>query len=614
MTTPSPTTLTPVAETHPDELEQAAADLVAQAGNPTPADDDVQRDGPFKVRLPASLTQEADARTTVVYRATKHATSVDDYEDALLDADLSLYQTTGRLVRVSNNAPVLRVYETQEDGTKRGVSKPVASLCLQNMTATALDDVISRTIRSVTKKVAVGPNGQPGEPTIVPVGVPARVSATILERKGTWKYKTLRGILSCPSIRPDGTLVTAAGYDEATGYYLSKDAAISPEIAKAIDGATEAMARMALYNIRRLFQEFPFFDPETGANNIDPNDKDAQGVSKTVTISESVALADLLSSVSRMAFDVLPAVCVSAPDFGAGKTFLSEIIVYLATGEWPATLFWSTVKEENDKLLASLLQAGLTHVVLDNINGRLFNTLLTQMISSKYPKPRLLGKNETVEREQWMNIHINGVNIAPAEDLERRTLMCLLDPRMEAPKNRKFKQDPRRMVTANRMDYVLCALTILRAYVNAKPDIKVPVLNSFQDWSRLICGALLWLGCPDPVLSQKRVAENDDKKTRHGALMAAMEARYGLGAFVTATQLREDANNPELISRPLREALLAYDAKTEGNNMPSALSIGHAMRKLNGAVLNERYITSGMDSHSKIKSYAIMQNVPLDDE
>jgi putative DNA primase/helicase len=62
----------------------------------------------------------------------------------------------------------------------------------------------------------------------------------------------------------------------------------------------------------------------------------------------------------------------------------------------------------------------------------------------------------------------------------------------------------------------VAALTILRAFhVAGRPVPEgVSPLGSFEDWSLLVRNALIWLGCADPVPSQKNLRKDDPQKAR----------------------------------------------------------------------------------------------------
>ena len=49
---------------------------------------------------------------------------------------------------------------------------------------------------------------------------PLAIAATILARAGEWKFPTIAGVISTPTMRPDGSLLTEPGFDAATRLLL----------------------------------------------------------------------------------------------------------------------------------------------------------------------------------------------------------------------------------------------------------------------------------------------------------------------------------------------------------------------------------------------------------
>jgi putative DNA primase/helicase len=148
----------------------------------------------------------------------------------------------------------------------------------------------------------------------------------------------------------------------------------------------------------------------------------------------------------------------------------------------------------------------------------------------------------------------NGNNLSIAADMARRVLMCGLDARVERPETREFDRDPLEAVRADRGQYVAAALTILRAYVVAgRPRCPKPV-GSYEAWSSLVRGALIWLGCPDPAESMSAVREADPRRLQMLAVMAQWaevigDARSTVAEIIAAAVCRPGGE--------FREALLA---------------------------------------------------------
>ena len=49
---------------------------------------------------------------------------------------------------------------------------------------------------------------------------PINIAATILARVGEWTFPTIAGVITTPTLRPDGSLLAKQGYDDATRLLL----------------------------------------------------------------------------------------------------------------------------------------------------------------------------------------------------------------------------------------------------------------------------------------------------------------------------------------------------------------------------------------------------------
>lgn len=94
-----------------------------------------------------------------------------------------------------------------------------------------------------------------------------------------------------------------------------------------------------------------------------------------------------------------------------------------------------------------------------------------------------------------------GNNITLASDNARRTLVCDLQLKVESPRDRNqdFEvPDLSGFIKAHRPELIVAGLTVLRAYAIQQP-LRMPPLESFEDWSWRVRDALIWLGQEDPV-------------------------------------------------------------------------------------------------------------------
>ena len=98
------------------------------------------------------------------------------------------------------------------------------------------------------------------------------------------------------------------------------------------------------------------------------------------------------------------------------------------------------------------------------------------------------------------------------------------------------------MIRRDRATYVRAALTILRAYIVAgRPKQKRKPLGSYEEWSRLIRDALLWLGEPDPVATMEKVRNEDPQRRNSEEVLNCWLGVQPTGE-ITVKRLLEIAN------------------------------------------------------------------------
>lgn len=315
----------------------------------------------------------------------------------------------------------------------------------------------------------------------------SKVAATILSRDGEWTFPRLAGVITTPTLRPDGTILSKPGYDVATQLLLIDP----PEMPALPPRPSKALASKALARLDSLLDEFPFVDHA----------------------SRSVALSALLTPVCRGAMLVAPMHVTKAPVAGSGKTYIIDLASAMNSGERAPVFSAGKTEEELEKRLVGALLSGQTFISIDNVNGDLGGEFLCQMVERPVVSVRPLGQSMPIKIESRATCFATGNNIRLVDDMTRRVILCSLDPDMERPELRTFKSDPFDKVLENRGLYVAAALTVVRAYVVAGCPNQLSPLASFEDWSRLIRSALVWLGRPDPCDTMAAAREDDPTTT-----------------------------------------------------------------------------------------------------
>ena len=174
-------------------------------------------------------------------------------------------------------------------------------------------------------------------------------------------------------------------------------------------------------------------------------------------------------------------------------------------------------------------------------------------------RTRILGKSEVPEISNGAFLAATGNNLRFGGDVTRRAILCCLDPKCERPETRVFKCNPVAMVKADRPRYVAACLTILRAYHFAGRPSKVPPLGGFEEWSNIVRGALLWLGCADPVETMDAIRQADPRLSDLEALVAQWWCEFGRNQTTVAEVIKKATAQAHCggFERPdLREALL----------------------------------------------------------
>ncbi len=414
-------------------------------------------------------------------------------EDAILGAGEPIYQRGPDLVR-----PVVRDVPASHGRT-------TAAAGLSILSGHALVDVLCG--------VADWERFDARAEDWVRINPPRQVADTLLSRYGRWRVPHIAGVVTTPTMRPDGSILDAPGYDPATRLYHVADPTL--KLHPAVHKPTRADAERALALLSGLLVEFPFVgkaSPDAAAGS---------------TVSGAVALSALLTPVVRGAVPVAPAHAFRANAPGSGKSYLADTSSAIATGRpCPVTSAAPGDEAETEKRLTGLLLAGYPIISLDNVNAELGGDLLCQAIERPLVQVRPLGSSGIVEIESRSTIIATGNNMRVRGDMVRRTLLSDLDAGMERPEERQFKGDPVGTILSDRGRYVSACLIVVRAYMLAGSPGKLPAIASFEAWSALVRSALVWLGCCDPVESMKTARDDDPELTDLGEMLGQWQAVF----------------------------------------------------------------------------------------
>lgn len=446
---------------------------------------------------------------------------VDQAEQALLQADLGLYQRGTFIVRAGT---VLASPSEATIGERRRIIKQGNRVLAEAMTEAARWEKFDRRSEDW-----------------VSIDAPLAVADTYIQRIGRWQLPVLAGLLDAPTLRADGSVLSRPGYDRATGLLLEPGPCRFPEVPL---HAGKEDARAALGLLGGLIADFPFVGP----------------------VDRSVALSAMLTAAIRRSLSTAPLHAFDAPVAGSGKSKLVDIATLIANGRLAAVIAQGRSEEELEKRLGAMLLAGEQVVAIDNCESPLGGDFLCQMLTQQVLRMRVLGHSEVPELPTAALVTATGNNLALVGDMTRRAILCRLDPNCERPELRKFSSDPVATLRADRPKYLIAALTVLRAFHVAGRPAQADPLGSFEEWSNWVRGALIWLGEADPVHSMEAIRADDPRLEAINAVMTQWSANFA-DRNVTVRQIIESASEQrtalgsivpklEFVRPDFREALL----------------------------------------------------------
>lgn len=327
--------------------------------------------------------------------------------------------------------------------------------------------------------------------------------------------KPLDGVITAPTIRTDGSVLDAPGYDEQTRLLFDPMGAEVPAIPLS---PTIEQVRAALETLWHPFQTFPFVD----------------------ALAKGAMLAAILTAVVRQVLPTAPAIAFDAPIQGSGKTLLAKCVGAIALGSapdvWPHTQ--GRDDEETRKRLFTALRTGSKAIVWDNVTGTFDSASMAAFTTADAMIDRILGKSEAIRIPNRAMLILTGNNLSLAGDLPRRVLICRIDPETDQPFARQFDLDPLQWVIDNRIDMAVAACTLIRGRFTHLNEPAPGRLASFEQWDDLVRQRVVWVGrvlmpgaFGDPMDLIKEAQAADPEAETLFALLDALHDAFGQSEF-----------------------------------------------------------------------------------
>lgn len=345
--------------------------------------------------------------------------------------------------------------------------------------------------------------------------------------------RPLAGIIEAPSLRRDGSVITAPGYDRVTGLYLRwRGAPIEvPE------SPTRDDARAAFQRLTDLFADFTF-----------------QGDDDARLVMLSACVAAILTPLARAAIDgPTPAFMWTADAKLAGKSLLASTCGAIVLGRVPSARQYTPDDDEMAKRIAAVALNGLPIWMLDNVKNRIDGGMLELALTSHDTiAARILGHTEDREMPWRSTVYLTGNGATYSDDMSRRLLHIALLSRARVEGVVTASSEARTFRYPELVSHVLDhrpallrdALTILRAHVVAGRPSSGQTLPSYEAWARVVAHAAWWASGTDPQRARPPESASGDTDA---ALRVALawEALFQTARHTLATmraQLKGEAS------------------------------------------------------------------------
>nr|WP_157529416.1 hypothetical protein [Kibdelosporangium sp. MJ126-NF4]CEL23364.1 hypothetical protein [Kibdelosporangium sp. MJ126-NF4]CTQ96900.1 hypothetical protein [Kibdelosporangium sp. MJ126-NF4] len=424
----------------------------------------------------------------------------------------------------------------------------------------------------------------------VPVTPSRGVLSAVLSHRHWPGLPALRGLISAPVLRPDGTLLQDPGYDPATGYYLTT----RTRMQRVPDYPTPAQVDDAVsFLLDKFLADFPWRTPAERANYI------------------ALLVTPLLRPFTRA---LAPFGIVDATMPGSGKTILTSCIGLLV-GQRVLTLPDDDV--ELRKAITTVLADQVGAVVFDNlVEGHIINSaVLARLITERTWTDRRLGSNTAATYPNDRIWLATGNNLRVGGDMASRSVWVRLDPDCPHPEARTgfsipnldtWILDPDNQATVL---HHLLVLVVDWCRHGAPISTTVPQMRQFTRWAQYLGGFLEHHGVPNFLANVADNTDLDDDANEWAQFLHAWHGIFGTEP-VTARDLRVRAE-PEY-GQP--DPWAGIFPTTPTGRPITVKSLGRRLTGQIGRWRNNIVLRSATDTHTNARTYWVQLEQPDSDQ
>lgn len=465
---------------------------------------------------------------------------------------------------------------------RRGFGKtPIESLELHPYNVVGLTAALARRIDFTRTSVDDG-----GKKKKSQFDCPPQLAAAVLTEADKLGELAVDHLTMTPILT--GTQLHAKkGHDRALRAWI-----LAPDGVQVPQNPSRADAEAALHRLEAWLGEFPF------ASATD----------------RSAALAALLTAAMRASLETAPGILVSKPDYGSGASTLCDLVHVILTGRPAAVVNASLGRQETDKAIDAVQLAGLPSIVIDNVtDGEQFHSIaIAQVLSQPTRQVRVLGESTVIQAPCTQLVLVNGNNIRVADDLVRRFIMVRLDPHMENPHTREFaRPDLIKEAQRDRPQLLSDLYTLTAAYRASGELAVVSRLAGFSGWLHAVAAPLVWLGLPDPAVTQQNISVDDEKRTLLKGMMGAWYEAFGQAPVTLREAVGDEFGDEEHALPPeqekarqrLKQVLLQVCPSPRGGL--DMTKLGRWMAGVNGRVIGDLSLESAGIAHGGVRRWYV---------